>query len=63
MPYKTFCKRVSALVNRTGASAQFSHRDGRHIARCSDGVMIIGNSVCDRVLVKWGSGHTAYANI
>ena len=63
MPYQTFCKRVSALVNRTGASVKFAHKDGRHIARCSDGVTIVGNAVCDRVLVKWGSGHTAYANI
>jgi hypothetical protein len=26
-------------------------------------VTIIGNVTCPRVLVKWGSGHSAYATI
>jgi hypothetical protein len=26
-------------------------------------VTIIGNVACPRVLVKWGSGHSAYATI
>jgi hypothetical protein len=26
-------------------------------------VTIIGNVSCPRVLVKWGSGHSAYADI
>lgn len=63
MSYEVFCRRVSAIVKRTGAKARFSREDGKHIARCTDGVTIIGNSECRNVLVKWGSGHTAFAAI
>jgi hypothetical protein len=63
MSYDVFKERVRGLVNRSGSKVSFHHEDGRHIARCSDGVTIIGNVLCPRVLVKWGSGHTAYATI
>lgn len=63
MSYDVFKERVKGLVNRSGSAVRFSHEDGRHIARCSDGVTIIGNVSCPRVLVKWGSGHSAYADI
>lgn len=63
MSYEVFCRRVSAIVKRTGAKARFFSEDGKHIARCTDGVTIIGNSECPSVLVKWGSGHTALAAI
>ena len=54
MSYDVFKERVKGLVNRSGSAVRFSHEDGRHIARCSDGVTIIGNVSCPRVLVKWG---------
>ena len=58
MSYDVFKERVRGLVNRSGSKVSFHHEDGKHIARCSDGVTIIGNVLCPRVLVKWGSGHT-----
>lgn len=63
MSYEVFCNRVGDVVKRTGSSARFFHEDGKHIARCANGVTIIGNSESPRVFVKWGSGHAAYANI
>lgn len=63
MSYEVFCKRVSDVAKRTGAKARFYREDGKHIAKCTDGVTIIGNSECPNVLVKWGSGHTALACI
>lgn len=63
MSYDVFKERVRGLVNRSGSKVSFHHEDGKHIACCSDGVTIIGNVLCPRVLVKWGSGHTAYATI
>ena len=56
-----FKERVNGLARRSGSKVSFSHEDGRHIAHCSDGVVIIGNTLCQNVLVKWGSGHSAYA--
>lgn len=46
MSYDVFKERVKGLVNRSGSAVRFSHEDGRHIARCSDGVTIIGNVSC-----------------
>ena len=65
MSYEVFCKRVNDVVkrNKIGGSVRFSRDEGKHIAECTDGVTIIGNSVSSRVLVKWGSGHTALATI
>lgn len=63
MSYEVFCKQVSDIVRRTGANAKFFKEDGKHVAHCTDGVTIIGNSECPNVLVKWGSGHMAIATI
>lgn len=63
MSYDVFCERVTDIVNRSGSKVRFSRENGKHIARCSDGVTIIGNSECPRVLVKWGSGHSALTAI
>lgn len=63
MSYDVFKERVKRLVKRSDSKVSFSHEDGKHIARCSDGVTIVGNAYCSNVLVRWGSGHTAYATI
>ena len=36
---------------------------GKHYANFSDGTTIIGNTIAKNVMVKWGSGHSATANI
>ena len=59
----TMFRRVNKKLGYTQHLALIRGEDGRHIARCSDGVTIIGNVSCPRVLVKWGSGHSAYADI
>lgn len=63
MSYEAFCTKINNIAKLSGSIASFSKEDGRHIARCSDGVTIVGNSECTNVLVKWGSGHTAHAVI
>ena len=65
MAYEIFQSRVNAIVAKVGGgiSVQFSNEDGRYIARCSDGVRIIGNSISSKVRVEWGSGHAANALI
>ncbi len=63
MSYDVFQERVKGLVSQVGSAVTFTHEDGQHIARCSDGTTIIGNTICSKVLVKWGSGHFAYATI
>lgn len=65
MSYRDFQIRVTARLARsnTGITARFFNRDGKHIAKCSDGSTIIGNSTSYRVLVMWGSGHRAFATI
>lgn len=68
MSYEVFQQRVSELVNRVKGSkptVKF-RRDaehGKHYANFSDGTTIIGNTVATKVMVKWGSGHCATANI
>lgn len=63
MSYDVFQEQIKGLVKCSGSKVSFSHEDGKHIARCSNGVTIVGNTICPKVLVKWGSGHTAYAKI
>lgn len=65
MSYPVFIERVKRLVQKNGISCRvdFSQEDGKYHARFSDGVHIMGNSMSSRVLVKWGSGHTAMATI
>lgn len=38
MSYDVFKERVRGLVNRSGSKVSFHHEDGKHIARCSDGI-------------------------
>lgn len=63
MSYDVFVERVKRLAERSGSRVSFSHEEGRHIARCSDGVLITGNIFCANVCVRWGDGHFAYATI
>ncbi len=63
MSFEVFCNRVDRIAKRAGSDVRFSREDGCHIAECSDGVTIIGNSECRNVMVKWGSGHTALVTI
>jgi hypothetical protein len=37
------------------------HENGKHIARLSGDIRIIGNSIARSVSVMWGSGHSAIA--
>lgn len=59
MAYEVFKQRVSAIAGKAGARVRFHREDGRHIAHCSDGVTITGNTTSPMVFVRWGSGHTA----
>lgn len=67
MSYESFKAKVQILLSRIGqsSSVQFSNDEekGKYSAKCSDNVTIIGNSSSLKVTVKWGSGHTAMANI
>lgn len=68
MSYEVFQQRVSELVDRVKGSkptVKFRHdaEHGKHYANFSDGTTIIGNTVATKVMVKWGSGHCATANI
>lgn len=59
MAFEVFKERVAALASKTGSKVRFRHDDGCHIAHCSEGVTIIGNTLSSDVCVKWGSGHSA----
>jgi len=59
MSYEVFRRRVKKYLSKSKSHAIFVHEDGRHIARCMDGVTIIGNTVSELVTVKWGYGHSA----
>lgn len=60
MPYGIFVKKVEKLANLSStAIVSLSEGDGMYTAQFEDGVKITGNSVSRRVLVSWGSGHTA----
>lgn len=63
MSYNVFQQKVRGFAEKSGSSVSFRHENGKHIARCSNGVTIIGNISCLQVWVKWGSGHTALASI
>lgn len=68
MSYEVFQNRVNALVSRMNGSkptVHFRHdaERGKHYANFSDGTTIIGNTIAKNVMVKWGSGHCATANI
>lgn len=65
MPYELFKSHVNAMISKAGGGydVEFSHEDGKHIARISDGMTITGNTISTRVSVSWGSGHVANATI
>lgn len=66
MNYEVFKDKVNALIERAGGGIDvgFRHEDGKHIAKCSDGTVIVGNSVSLQVAVNWnGKAHTAMAVI
>lgn len=52
MSYELFCSKVQGICSRAGLSAVFSHEDGKHVARVSDGCIIIGNSVAPSVVIR-----------
>lgn len=67
MSYEVFQERVNSLLDRVGLSSsisvRFSHEDGRHRAQCSDGTLFTGNAQTVKVMVHWGSGHSAITSI
>lgn len=67
MSYEVFRRKVNALIAKAGGdvNVRFSTdpEKGKHYAKCSDGTTIIGNDVCLRVSVHWGSGHQSITAI
>lgn len=68
MSYEVFQQRVKDIINRIKGEkpeVNFRHDEerGKHYANFSDGTTIIGNTVAKNVMVQWGSGHAATANI
>ena len=65
MSYQTFQERVLALLkkSKSGLSVKFDSEDGRFFANFSDGTRIIGNPASKKVMIRWGSGHKAQAEI
>lgn len=68
MSYEVFQQRVNRLVNgmkgvRPTVNFRHDADSGKHYANFSDGTTIIGNTIAKNVMVKWGSGHSATANI
>lgn len=48
-------------VRKKCGRAEFKHEDGMHIALLPEGIRITGNAISTKVLVEWGSGHSAFA--
>lgn len=65
MPFDSFCRKCNALLAKSGenATVKFNNNDGKYTAIFSNGVKVIGNSMCLSVRVMWGSGHNAMARI
>ena len=67
MSFEVFKNKVKALIASAGGDidVRFSTDDekGRHYAKCSDGIVIIGNSKNLKITVRWGSGHQSMAAI
>ena len=51
MSFELFESKVLAYCKRAGLSAHISHEDGRHIAKLSDGGIILANTVNQSVTV------------
>lgn len=69
MSYELFKQKVNALIERAdnkGNSVKFSTDadTGKHYARFSDGTLIIANTQCKKVEVRWNRGnHSGLAEI
>lgn len=67
MSFLVFRRRVDGMIKKAGGGISVSYRadreNGRHIAQCSDGTKIIGNTSSLRVSVRWGAGHAATAEL
>lgn len=65
MSFESFCERVTIVYGLSGDGSHvvFRHEDGKHIARFSNGVKIVGNALSRSVMVFWGSGHKARATL
>ena len=65
MPYEVFVRKINRLLKKSkeDASAVFCNEDGLFSAKFSDGTTIVSNGLSNRVLVKWGCGHQAFATI
>lgn len=69
MGYEAFQCKVNALIERAGGCIKVGFstnpEEGKHYAKCSDGTIIVGNELCKRVEVRWGTrgNHCAFAII
>lgn len=67
MSFDRFQTKIGDLITRTdpGLSVDFQNDEehGKYIARISDGTTIIGNPSGLKMTVRWGSGHSAMADI
>ena len=65
MDFENFKIKCMTLLDESGEEidVRFSNEDGKYIAVFSNGVRIVGNSICLSVRVFWGSGHAATARI
>lgn len=52
MSFGEFCNAVNQLCEASGVRAVFTRRDGKHIARTTDGMTITGNSVSRKLYVS-----------
>ena len=58
MSYETFLTAIRVFEKRSGVRVR-SHRNGGAYYAFGQGVRLTGNSVCKKITVRWGSGHTA----
>lgn len=68
MSYEVFQQRVNRLVSgmkgvRPTVNFRHDEDSGKHYANFSDGTTIVGNTVAQKVMVRWGSGHQSIAAI
>lgn len=71
MSFESFMKRVNAVVDKSNEGfvgndrirVDFSidEENGKFVARCSDGTVILGNSLTVKMTVVFGSGHCGMA--
>ena len=63
MSYEDFKAKVLDWARALGVKVRFNHTNGRHYANFSDGTVITANTVALSVSIRWGSGHTAIAQL